>query len=120
MNPIDAGYEEEEYIADDISEIVSIITGSGITLVYELPLATVSNNGTETELDGYDLAEYLASPSDATPSNATPSNATPSNATPSVAYYNAGLEDMVKAPDYEEDAEPRYYLKTESAVHYCP
>lgn len=116
ISPIDAGYEEEE--VEDEENPVRVITGSDITLVYELPLAKAFVEGVERELDGYDIAELLeaeyeaieipddATPSNATPSNATPSNATPSNATPSnIAYYNAGLEDMVKAPDYDSESE---------------
>ena len=110
ISPIDAGFVEEEIEGED--EPVRIITGSDITLVYELPLARATVEGTERELDGYDLAALLeaereavklpdASSSDATPSNATPSDATPSD----IAYFNAGLEDMVKAPDYDSETE---------------
>lgn len=96
INPIHAWYEEEAS--------KQILTGSGITLVYELPLAMIEGR----EVDGYEIAAALATPSEAapdvaTPSVATPSVATPSVATPSVAYYNASLEDMVKLPDENPD-----------------
>ena len=108
INPIDAGYEEEDVEGE--VDPVRVITGSDITLVYELPLAKAPVEGIERELDGYDIAELLRAERDAfelaTPSDATSSDATPSEATPSnIAYYNAALEDMVKAPDYDSESE---------------
>lgn len=124
ISPIDAGYEDEEYVgisddaegSEETEGISHRITGSDITLVYELPLAKAVVEGEEQELDGYELAELMeeirnaipsnATPSDATPSDATPSDASPSDADPKITFYNAGLEDMVKAPDYESDSVP--------------
>ena len=96
INPVTAWYEEEAGEEGDAPK--KITTGSGITLVYELPLAEIDGK----EVDGYEIAETLAelaTPSVATPSVASPSVASPSVASPSIAYYNATLEDMVEAAD---------------------